>query len=162
MKIYLMRHAEAVLGSAWGGKDRDRPLSARGEAALQAVLPVIGAQIPKPDILLSSPFLRAAATAELMVRAWGNLPLVELPELASGARSDDYRHALQLHRQASSVFVVGHIPDLAMFAGRLTTEARLLEDPVAPGDILAIDTLDEGVAWGSGHLAWRKRLNDWK
>ncbi|MCB4757189.1 MAG: histidine phosphatase family protein [Elusimicrobia bacterium] len=162
MKIILMRHGESVPGGIWKGTDRERPLSEKGKAQLEAIVPMIGSQLSKPDLVLSSPLFRAYETAALIAKAWANVQIIELPELASGARPDAFRHALQMHRQAASILVVGHIPDLTSFLGRITGNIALLEEPVAPGDMLAVETLDEALAWGSGNLIWRKKVRDWK
>ncbi|MGH2450501.1 MAG: SixA phosphatase family protein, partial [Candidatus Limnocylindria bacterium] len=67
MQLYLVRHAEA----AQGEPDELRPLTAAGREQARSLgvrLRVVGVQ---PDAILTSPFLRARETGNLLARELG-------------------------------------------------------------------------------------------
>lgn len=60
MKVVLVRHAHAGSREAWGGDDRDRPLSAKGERQAAFLVPVLSGFAP--GRILSSPAVRCLQT----------------------------------------------------------------------------------------------------
>ncbi len=70
MNIYILRHGIAIERGASGYKtDADRPLTAEGERKLRLVARAIKAMELDFDVLLSSPYLRARQTAEVVAAA---------------------------------------------------------------------------------------------
>ena len=65
MNVYLIRHAEAERISALI-KDSERKLTAEGKLALENAIKFWKVAISQIDILLSSPYLRAKQTAEIV------------------------------------------------------------------------------------------------
>ena len=65
MNVYLIRHAEAERISPLI-KDSERKLTAEGKLALENSIKFWKAAILQIDILLSSPYLRAKKTAEII------------------------------------------------------------------------------------------------
>src|SRR5688572_24749324 len=64
MEVYLLRHGIAEDGSPTG-RDADRPLTDEGRRKLRDVLKLAAAGGVRPDLLVSSPYLRAKQTAEI-------------------------------------------------------------------------------------------------
>ena len=70
MNLHLLRHGIAVEpGSPGYVKDADRPLTPEGERKLQHISKAMEALDLSFDLILSSPFLRARQTAEIVAEA---------------------------------------------------------------------------------------------
>ena len=70
MDLYLLRHGLAVpLDPASFAKDSERPLTPEGRRKLEEVARAMVAMELAFDLVLSSPYLRARQTAELVVAA---------------------------------------------------------------------------------------------
>lgn len=161
MIVYLMRHAEAVSASDWLGTDHDRPLSPIGIAKFdEALREMLRVKWPAMKVLVS-PFVRARSTADLLTQAlnWPK-PVVE-NRLASGAYAEAIRQTILDQKSSDPLLVVGHMPELAVFASRVTLDAKLLDTGLLPADIVAIETGDLS-NWGQGKLLWWRKLSDWK
>jgi phosphohistidine phosphatase len=129
-EVYLVRHAEA--GAGVGGKDVDRKLTERGRAGFERLLASLGPALHVKRVL-SSPFLRAQETAEMLGRAAG-APVEPSDDLASGHASG--REMLALARQAGpGAALVGHNPEIA----EAIALASGSPSPVPPGTIAALD-----------------------
>jgi phosphohistidine phosphatase len=129
-EVYLVRHAEA--GAGVGGKDADRKLTERGRAGFERLLASLGRTLHVKRVL-SSPFLRARETAEMLGRAAG-APVEPSDDLASGHASG--REVLALARQAGpGAALVGHNPEIA----EAIALASGSPSPVPPGTIAALD-----------------------
>ena len=68
MRLYLMRHAEAVEPGDWRGPDRTRPLTPLGAAKLSSAVEHMRRSKLSADVLLTSPYVRATQTADLHVK----------------------------------------------------------------------------------------------
>jgi phosphohistidine phosphatase len=109
--IYLLRHGDAEDGN---GDDAARRLTARGERQAEVAgqaLAALGAEI---DACLTSPKVRAAATARLACCVLGLEP--ELVDELRGGPFD----SLALAEGRGNTLLVGHEPDLSEEVGRLT------------------------------------------
>ncbi len=109
--IYLLRHGDAESGD---GDDAARRLTAKGERQARAAgltLAALGATV---DACLTSPKLRATATARLSCE-----PLGLTPETATELRGGRF-DALALAAGRGEVLLVGHEPDFSEEVARLT------------------------------------------
>jgi 8-oxo-dGTP diphosphatase len=88
MPILLVRHAHAGRRSAYRGDDRTRPLSPRGLAQADALIPLLGGF--RPQRILSSPFVRCCETVRPVAEALG-LAVESVDELAEGHGADALR-----------------------------------------------------------------------
>jgi len=136
VKVYLVRHAEAVAGDE-AGSDHDRWLTARGREQARVLARLLREQGVAPDAVLSSPLPRALQTAELVAAGLDFVHVVEvLPSLAPGAHPRVAAGALAAH--GAAVVVIGHEPGIsalgALLLGRpgfppfRTGQACALED----------------------------------
>ena len=67
MNLYILRHGIAVEHGAPGyAKDADRPLTPEGERKLGQIAEAMKALELTFDLILSSPYLRARQTAEIV------------------------------------------------------------------------------------------------
>ncbi len=88
MPLLLVRHGHAGRRSAYKGDARVRPLSKRGLAQAQNLVPLLGEYRPKR--VLSSPFVRCFETVRPTAEALG-LPVESIDELAEGHGAEALR-----------------------------------------------------------------------
>jgi phosphohistidine phosphatase len=113
MLVFLVRHGHADPGEP----DELRPLSARGLEEAEAVAGQLAAHPTPPILVLTSPTVRARATAAEIARAVKAELEVDV-RLAPGATLDSLRSALA--GRAGPVATVGHQPDCSEIAKALT------------------------------------------
>jgi len=117
MKLYIFRHGLAIEREDWHQDDALRPLTPHGvkktRQVCRALQPVIAA-----EVMLTSPWVRARATAEIAAAAW-RLPLRDADWLAAGHLSMATVSAELMALDAASVVVVGHEPGLGELLGAL-------------------------------------------
>jgi phosphohistidine phosphatase len=116
MKLSFLRHAIAVdRGTAGYEKDSERPLTKEGEKKMRRIargMPSIGLSF---DLVLSSPFIRARRTAEIVAETFGiEEKLALTPHLETGG--DPRRLVEEIASRSlglDSVLLVGHEPYLS-------------------------------------------------
>ena len=125
VRLVVIRHAPAedrVAFARSGRGDDERPLTARGRDKMVANARGLRAVVPSLDVLATSPCTRAAETAEIVAREYGNLPVERVSVLAPGARRDDFIEWIRGAGDAgATIGVVGHEPDLCELVAWLVT-----------------------------------------
>jgi phosphohistidine phosphatase len=149
LQLYLLRHADAGDPMAWSGDDADRPLSSKGKRQAKRLGSFLAEIGWKPDLILTSPKVRAAQTAKIVGRAVEVEPADEAP-LATAFELSDVSDMLGAHPGARRVVLVGHDPDFSAIASTLTGAAIELRK----GAIARIDLQDATPAAGQGVLRW--------
>ena len=120
MRVYVMRHGVAMdRHDPAAPSDPERPLTADGtERTRLAVLGLasLGAQV---DRIVSSPFLRAAQTAQIAADILGTPRggLETVDALAPGKNLEDAVAALEA--SSLNTLLVGHAPELDLLIARL-------------------------------------------
>src|ERR1043165_4907686 len=104
MQLYLVRHADATPGDP----DELRPLSDEGREQARELGERLRGDGVEPDVVLTSPLLRARETGEALAKATGSTHETDA-RLAPGATADSVREAVS--GRGESVVVVGHQPD---------------------------------------------------
>jgi phosphohistidine phosphatase len=119
MKLYIVRHAIAVPHGAPGVKDDDRPLTEEGVRKMRQAAVGLSVLGWTPDLMLSSPLIRAKQTAEILVEVLGKeIRQKTVPSLApSGSRRELYRE-INSYR-GKNLMLVGHQPSLGEIAGEI-------------------------------------------
>jgi len=118
MRLVLVRHAEA----APGDPDELRALTSCGQEQARALGERLRADGLEPDVVLSSPLLRARETAAAL--GFGAPETVD--GLAPGATADYVKAAIA--QRGETVVVVGHQPDCSL----VTAELRGGAEPAFP------------------------------
>ena len=134
---------------AWPGDDAKRPLSAKGKRQARRLGSLLADIGWRPDVILTSPKLRASQTARIVGEAVGVKPDEE-QRLASAFELGDLEGILAAHPDARRVVLVGHDPDFSATASALTGAAIELRK----GAIARIDLSDAGAAGREGALRW--------
>jgi len=137
--------------AAAGGSDRGRALTAEGERRFGAAARGLARLVPVPEVVLSSPLLRARQTAALLAAAWGDLSVTPENALASGS-VEVILDALSLHEHATTVALVGHEPTMSGLLAELIRGSS--SDPLSfsPGAAAFVDVVS--LARRDGHLLW--------
>ena len=151
--VFLLRHGK----SDWHAEfetDRDRPLAPRGTKAARRVGRFLAAAAGGPDLVLTSPALRARGTAELAAREgdWG-CPVKVLSTLYGGTPEEVLGEVGLQDDAFESILLVGHEPTWSRLCERLTgARARV---PTACLVSVALDC-DRWVeaATARGELLW--------
>ena len=129
VQLVIVRHAEAASGEP----DELRPLTAQGREDARALGQRLAAEGVRPDVVLTSPLLRARETAQELARAAG-VEAEPDERLAPGATAEGVRAAAQEHGE--TVVVVAHQPDCSRIAAAL---AGGEEPAFPPGAMLSIE-----------------------
>jgi phosphohistidine phosphatase len=121
--LFLVRHAK----SSWddpGLPDRDRPLADRGKRDVVKMGDRLAKRGVKPDLILSSPAMRALATAEaIATRLDRKRKDIVVHGRLYACQADDLLDVIQeLGAKAEQVMLVGHNPELTEFAHRLSND----------------------------------------
>ena len=123
MNLYLLRHGIAVEpGTPGYEKDSERPLTPKGKHRLRQIAAAMKKMDLRFDLILSSPFLRAKQTAEIIVES---LKLKKQPGFSDALTPDGNPKALirqlnELQPVPENVLLVGHEPYLSQLIGLLT------------------------------------------
>ena len=115
--VYVVRHAIAEPRDAerWPD-DSKRPLTKQGEERFRSAARGLKRFAPRVDSVLSSPYVRAWRTAEILNEEAG-WPEPERCDALEAERAPD--GALEVVRSRESVAVVGHEPFLSGFVSLL-------------------------------------------
>jgi phosphohistidine phosphatase len=152
--LYLIRHAEASpLGEQGIQADEDRPLTEAGQSQAGQVGSGLRGRGPLPEVVLTSPLVRARQTAERLLAQWP-APAPELrlcDELAPGGKRRKLARALNdVGRER--IALVGHEPDLSEWAAWLIGSRKARLDLPKAG--VACIHCDGQVKKGGGTLVW--------
>lgn len=153
MDVYLIRHADALrLEDAGVTDDADRPLSDLGERQSESMGSWFKARGFSFDRIVSSPYLRAKQTAEIMLRASGIAGTIEFSEsLTPNARCKKTASYL-MKTGGERVALVGHLPHMATFAA-WTIGAKKAQIEMAKAGVALISSGDSPIK-GNGVLQW--------
>ena len=151
--LLLLRHAK----SSWkesGLRDFDRPLNGRGRKAAETMGRFIRKKKVVPDLVLSSPAVRARETIEAIMK---------IAELPSELRYDDRIYDAgamrllevisQIEDERNTVLMVGHNPGMEELLALLTDQL----EHMATATLAKIDL--NGASWSKvveekGNLDW--------
>jgi phosphohistidine phosphatase len=153
MLLLLVRHAHAGDRDPdqWPD-DRDRPLTDKGRKTQRRVSKALGELGLTPTHVLTSPWLRAAQTAEILISTL-NLPEAAVPIDALAAPPDLSRLADDIGEPGSDAIValVGHSPWIEELAALLLTgQATGLRLDYPKSGVMGIDLARP--AAGAGEL----------
>lgn len=109
MTVVFLRHAEAEANAA---SDFDRRLTEKGHEQAKKVARFCARNDLIPDLLLTSPVIRAKQTADI-VTATLKCPLQQVPWLACGMSRDRCLSELDKISAHRCVFLTGHEPDFS-------------------------------------------------
>ena len=137
MNLYLIRHAIAVEeGTSEYKEDSQRPLTDKGRKKMRQIARGLCAMGVEFDLILSSPYIRAAETAEVLADVFkikkdvifsDNLMPMGDPDLLITELSGKYG--------MDSVALVGHEPFLTALIGLLVSESGQVDLTLKKGGV---------------------------
>lgn len=156
MRLYLVRHGQAMEGLRGGiTRDSERPLTDEGKEEMKVIAKALTKLNLKPDLILSSPLVRARQTAEYIAEAF-SLPVKLTDSLAPAVSASQLYKSIAKHTAesgANEVFLVGHEPDMGMLLGTLIWAGPEFQMPFKKAGIARIDVSDMPPS-GPGTLKW--------
>ena len=151
--LLLLRHAK----SSWGdssARDFDRPLAPRGIGDAPLIGRALQRRGPAPDLILSSPALRATQTLEAVVKAAGLMVSPKFDQDIYGASSAELLEIVRRIPAASMcAMVVGHNPGFAELVSRLTDTSQDMPTAALACIEFQIESWAD-LQDGGGKLAW--------
>ncbi|MCA9113452.1 MAG: histidine phosphatase family protein [Planctomycetaceae bacterium] len=160
--LLLLRHAK----SDWSDSslaDVDRPLNRRGRRAAARMGRLLQSESLLPDLLVSSPAVRARKTAVRVARRCGYERAIELqPDLYHAAPGGICRVLRSLWSDPACVLLVGHNPGLEELLERLTGQYERFPTAALAQLALPIESWDDLEVSSSATLLnlWRPRQLD--
>jgi phosphohistidine phosphatase len=154
MNLYLIRHAEAEeLEPDDTRDDAERPLTENGKKQCVALVAGLRVRNVVLDQIVSSPLLRARQTVEGLLEHWPAPAPEQLTcnALAPGGRAKKITRFL-LGLSGENVALVGHMPELAEYAGWLIGAKKVQLELAKAG--VAFLRFDGSPDKGEGTLVW--------
>ncbi|HRP94430.1 MAG TPA: histidine phosphatase family protein [Ignavibacteriaceae bacterium] len=151
MNLYLVRHSIAENISI-DKKDFDRELTEEGKFVIKKTSAAWKSYVKNVDVVLSSPLIRAAQTAEIIALNFQGKPRVIKDNLlGTGSRTADLIELLNA-MEYKNVVVVGHQPDLSIHINNFcgTGSFNLAFPPAS----LAKIEFDNNIKYGKGRLIY--------
>jgi len=142
MELLVMRHGSAEEST----DDFNRRLTQQGRDEVLAASRLISRHHYRPEVIYSSPLLRARQTAGIVAEQF-SLDVVECDSIVP---EGDCREVCEwLGQQGSGkILIVSHQPFVSLFVRYLTGEQRYMDTAS-----LSMIHLDEGT-WQRGRLEW--------
>ena len=152
IELYLIRHGVAAeRGDAWPD-DAKRPLTDEGIDKLRKSAQGLERLGVSFEVLLTSPFVRARQTAEVIAGELHPRPhIVAADSLVPGGTYQSVMADLEKHARRARVALVGHEPGIGELAARLIGTRHAIE--FKKGAICRID-VDQLPPSASGDLRW--------
>ena len=155
MRLYLLRHAEAVPHAAPGfARDADRPLTEHGIKQARGVAAGLQALKIELDLVLVSPYVRAQQTAAQVLEAYSRIEHRELPELRPEETPRAASLALKAFAERRHVLCVGHNPHLSLWLAELITTTGELQVEFKKAAVACVELSHVPPARGAAVLRW--------
>jgi len=150
--LYLVRHAIAAERGDQYPDDSKRPLTGEGMSRFRKAARGLVEMGVEVDLILTSPFVRARQTADILSEQLrGRPPVVETHTLVPGAAHADLVAELANHAKRSALAIVGHEPGIGTTAARLVGARGTFE--FKKGAVCRVDVGGLPPA-GPGRLVW--------
>ncbi len=149
-RIYFLRHGKAAPRATWEGDDGLRPLTPAGEDLMRREAKGMRRLGLTPDVILTSPLVRALRTAEIVAEALGARDrLVEEARLARGFDARCLERIAAERPEAAELMVVGHEPEFSATIAELIGGGFV---DMKKGGLARVDVGGPGLE--DGVLAW--------
>jgi phosphohistidine phosphatase len=154
-QLTLLRHAKSVQNPAYT-VDRERPLAERGRGDAEVMGKFLAQAEAVPDLIASSPAVRARQTADLLAHAAGYGAGIRWEESVYSAGADMLLTVVRgFPDQVEHALLIGHTPGFEEMAALLIgTECGVtLPTSAAAHFEIDVDRWSE-VCAGAGRLLW--------
>ncbi|MEJ5225538.1 MAG: phosphohistidine phosphatase SixA [Anaerolineales bacterium] len=144
MKLYIIRHAIAVEpGTPGYDEDSQRPLTPKGSRKMRKIARGLKELEAIPDLILSSPYRRAAETANILadiLKLEGQVFFSE--HLAPLGFADQLIAEINEKYRTESLALVGHEPSLSSLASLLVSGNAEFALELKKGGVCCLDVSD--------------------
>lgn len=115
------------------------------------------------DLIVSSPYLRARQTAEILSQIFFETKVIEAPELVPHSPPQAFVRWLKAHgREHKSMMVVGHEPALSLLASHLLAGANESILELKKSGVACLETPDaEELGPSTAELRWLVQPKLW-
>lgn len=144
MKIYLMRHgiASEPDGQSIEG-DRQRSLTTEGRNKIEQIAGKLKKMGIKPDLFLSSPYVRAEQTASILAKEFDCMRHLMFSDLlAPDGETEAIISEVVAKYMRDELYIVGHEPCLGLLISVLTTASHDLAINIKKGSVCCLSTED--------------------
>ena len=156
MRIYLVRHGDAIDRETPGlNSDAERWLTDIGREEVGWTANILRQLNVKPDLILSSPYVRAYQTGEIIGEVIGPSATPETSDnLIYGGSFAGILSDINAHGAPSQVVLTGHMPSIGELVGWLCWNDRHSAVRMRTAGMARIDMPDDRIAPGWGDLRW--------
>jgi phosphohistidine phosphatase len=152
MILYIVRHGIAMdRTDPKSPSEAERPLTAKGVQKTRAAALGLRALPVKPDVLLTSPYVRAAQTAEIVAEALGLPPeKIRVSDTLKPAAhpAETAKEIVQL--KAKEVMCFGHAPQVDQMIAHLAGS----QSPFTELKKAGVACFEQGTSRGKWMLRW--------
>ena len=149
MELYFVRHAAAAPRGDWEGDDSQRPLTDGGRQDMARMAGLLARLAPAVDAIVTSPYLRASETADIVSQHLDLQDKVVVDErLEPGFDAGRLGKVVKGFPEAKALVLVGHEPDFSSTIGELTGGRVVMKK----GGIACVETADASLK--RAVLAW--------
>jgi len=134
LEVYFPRHAHAGNPDDWTGDDAERPLSQKGRKQAERLGKFLARTGFQPDVIVTSPKVRAQQTAELVATALG--ARTETDHRLGGPLDVGVLANVVADAGGSRVVLVGHDPDFSDLTAELVGAEYM---PLKKGTLVRLD-----------------------
>ncbi len=114
MKIYLLRHGIATERED-PSTDSQRPLTGKGRDHIEKIAEALKQLKLKPDLILSSPYVRADQTATIVAKEFKMKKKLKYTDLLTPeAKPEALIEAIQKDYKVDELMLVGHYPNMGL------------------------------------------------
>jgi len=156
MNLLLIRHALAEPRDdslAAGRKDAERALLPRGRRRMRDGARGLHALVSGIDLVVTSPYVRARQTADLVCESFGGVDCIEHEALAPGHAPEEIAGWLAGRSAEETLALVGHEPDLSLLTSWFVAGRSTPIFDFGKGGAALLE-LEQGVGEGRARLAW--------
>lgn len=156
MQIYIIRHGKALdYRDPRATSDEIRWLVEEGQNEVATIARLLARLGVRPDLVLSSPLVRARQTAEIIADELDVGAGVSLSdELAPGGSPAGVLDAILGHGRVRHVVAAGHMPGVSQLAGYLIHQDPDSGFGFQTGAIARVELPNDDLAPGAGRLRW--------
>lgn len=144
MKLYLIRHSNAVDPGTPGYEDDSaRPLTEKGRDKMKEIAFALKALELKPDLIVSSPYVRARETAEILAKVLKYRQELSFNDaLVPSGSADQIIGEINEKYSVDELVLVGHEPCLGSLVGALTAGNPDLSIDLKKGGVCCLSADD--------------------
>lgn len=155
-QLLVIRHGiaeDAEAFAATGKDDSLRPLTKVGKRKMKEAAAGLREIVDSVEVLAASSLVRAQQTAEIVAKAYDDVPVSTVEALSPESDPADLVDWLGKHASAEVVAVVGHEPHLGMLVTWLMSERRESRVAMSKGGAALLE-FDSRVTARSGTMQW--------